>query len=107
FDFIKQFYLMTGHWVHEQVRNVPGLAEADRKKIDFYLGQFLDAIAPSNFIMTNPEILQETIDSNGRNLIRGLDNLAVDLERGKGKLAIRMTDLDAFEIGRNLATAPG
>src|SRR3546814_1401369 len=68
FDFIKQFYLMTGHWVHEQVRNVPGLADADRKKIDFYLGQFLDAIAPSNFVMTNPEVLQETIESNGENL---------------------------------------
>ncbi len=107
FDFIKQFYLITGRWVHEQVRSVPGLAEADRKKIDFYLGQFLDAVAPSNFVMTNPEVLQETIESNGQNLIRGLDNLAADLERGQGRLAIRMTDLDAFEIGRNLATAPG
>jgi polyhydroxyalkanoate synthase len=107
FDFIKQFYLITGRWVHDQVRSVPGLAEADRKKIDFYLGQFLDAIAPSNFVMTNPEVLHETVESNGQNLIRGLDNLAADLERGKGTLAIRMTDLDAFEIGRNLATTPG
>ncbi|HBC53850.1 MAG TPA: class I poly(R)-hydroxyalkanoic acid synthase, partial [Alphaproteobacteria bacterium] len=65
------------------------------------------AISPSNFVLTNPEILRSTLEQNGENLVRGLENLLSDLERGRGKLAIRMTDMDAFEIGKNIAITPG
>ena len=58
-------------------------------------------------LLTNPEVLRETLESGGENLVRGLNNLLDDLERGKGKLTITMTDLDAFEVGENIATTPG
>ena len=64
-------------------------------------------MAPSNFLATNPEVLRLTIETRGENLLRGLKNMLEDLERGKGRLAIRMTDLDAFEVGENIATTPG
>ena len=64
-------------------------------------------MAPSNFVMTNPEVLRATIESRGENLLNGLKNLLDDLERGKGRLAITMTDMEAFKIGENIATTPG
>ena len=64
-------------------------------------------MAPSNFVATNPEVLRLTLETRGENLLRGLKNMLEDLERGKGRLAIKMTDLDAFEVGRNIATTPG
>jgi len=107
FDFIKQSYLLTARWMQDTVRQVDGLDDKAAQKVDFYTRQFADAMAPSNFLLTNPEVLRATVESNGDNLVRGLDNLLADLERGKGKLAIRMTDMAAFEIGRNVAASPG
>src|SRR6202023_2461410 len=75
--------------------------------VDFYTRQFVDAIAPSNFLLTNPEVLRTTLESGGENLVRGLQNLLGDLERGKGRLSIRMTDTEAFRIGENIAVTPG
>src|SRR5208282_4964989 len=77
------------------------------RKIDFYTRQFVDAMAPSNFVMTNPEVLRATVESRGENLVNGLKNLLDDLERGKGRLSISMTDMNAFKIGGNVATTPG
>jgi polyhydroxyalkanoate synthase len=107
FDYIKQSYLLTARWLQETVRDVEGVDERTARKIDFYTRQFVDAIAPSNFLMTNPEVLRATIDSRGENLINGLKNLLDDLERGKGRLAIKMTDMEAFRIGENIAVTPG
>ncbi len=107
FDFIKQSYLLTARWIQNTVREVEGLDPETAKKVDFYTRQFVDAMAPSNFVMTNPEVLRETLKSGGENLVRGLENLLEDLERGKGRLRIRMVDEDAFEIGVNIATTPG
>ncbi len=107
FDFVKQSYLLTSRWLLNTVNDVDGLDEKTAKKVDFYTRQFVDAMAPSNFVVTNPEVLRATVDSNGENLVKGLDNLLGDLERGKGKLQIKMTDLDAFEVGRNIAVSPG
>ena len=72
----------------------------------FYARQFADAIAPTNFVLTNPEVLRETLKSNGENLVRGLDNLLSDLKRGQGNLSIRQTT-DNFVIGRDIATDAG
>ena len=107
FDFIKQSYLMTARWLQGTVRNVEGLDEQTARKVDFYTRQFVDAIAPTNFVLTNPEVLRATIESRGENLVQGLKNLLDDLERGKGHLAISMTDPSAFKIGENVAASPG
>jgi polyhydroxyalkanoate synthase len=107
FDFIKQSYLLTSRWLVDTVNQLEGSDEKTRQKIDFYTRQFVDAMAPSNFVATNPEVLRATLESGGENLLRGLNNLLDDLGRGRGRLAIRMTDLDAFELGKNIAVTPG
>ena len=107
FDFVKQSYLLTARWLQSTVQSIEGLDEKTSRKIDFYTRQFVDAMAPSNFVLTNPEVLRATIESRGENLLKGLENLLDDLERGKGHLKIRMTDLEAFEIGKNIAVTPG
>jgi len=106
FDFVKQSYLLTANWVQDTVSKVEGIDDDTRKRINFYTKQFVDAIAPTNFILTNPEVLRATLQSNGENLVKGLDNLLEDLERGKGRLSIRQS-ADAFRIGENIATTPG
>jgi polyhydroxyalkanoate synthase len=107
FDYIKQSYLLTARWLQHNVREVEGLDDKTAKKVDFYTRQFVDAMAPSNFVLTNPEVLRTTMESGGDNLLKGLNHLLDDLDRGKGKLQIKMTDLDAFEVGKNLAVTPG
>ena len=107
FDFIKQSYLVTARWIQGTVGKVGGLDAQTARKVDFYTRQFVDALAPSNFALTNPEVLRATIESRGENLLKGLENLLADLERGKGRLAISMTDPTAFRIGENVATTPG
>lgn len=107
FDFIKQSYLLSARWLQHSVADVSGLEPQAARKIDFYTRQFVDAMSPSNFLMTNPEVLKATIDSNGENLVKGLENMLEDLERGKGSLRISMTDFDAFALGKNLALTKG
>jgi polyhydroxyalkanoate synthase len=107
FDFIKQSYLLSARYVQDVVGHVDGLDPKTAKKIDFYARQFTDAMSPSNFLLTNPEVLRRTAETGGENLLRGLNNLLTDLERGRGKLTIRMTDMDAFKLGENIAVSPG
>jgi polyhydroxyalkanoate synthase len=107
FDFIKQSYLLSARWIQTVVKDVEGLDDRSAQKVDFYTRQFVDAMAPSNFLMTNPEVLRRTVETGGENLVRGLNNLLADLERGKGNLQIRMTDFEAFKVGENIATTPG
>jgi len=107
FDFIKQSYLLTARWLQSTVREVDGLDEKTARKVDFYTRQFVDAMAPSNFLLTNPEVLRTTIESGGENLVTGLKHVLEDLERGKGRLMIKMTDTDAFKVGENIAVTPG
>ncbi|HWD60355.1 MAG TPA: class I poly(R)-hydroxyalkanoic acid synthase, partial [Stellaceae bacterium] len=107
FDYIKQSYLLTARFIQGAVKEVGGLDDHAGRKIDFYTRQFVDAMAPSNYVLTNPEVLRATAESGGENLLNGLGNLLDDLERGKGRLAISMTDMAAFEIGGNVATTPG
>jgi polyhydroxyalkanoate synthase len=77
------------------------------QKVDFYSRQFVDALSPSNFLLTNPEVLRKTVETGGENLLKGLTNLLTDLELGRGRLRIRMTDTEAFRLGENIATTPG
>ena len=107
FDYIKQSYLIAARWLHGAVASVEGLDEHTRKKVDFFTRQYIDALAPSNFALTNPEVFRETVASGGQNLVKGLNNLLNDIERGHGQLRISMTDSRAFELGVNIATTPG
>src|SRR5258707_1519288 len=106
FDFIKQSYLLAANAMQEMVGKLHGLDEKERGRVAFYTRQFADALAPTNFPLTNPDVLKATIASNGENLVKGLDNLLADIERGHGELSIRQS-ADGFTIGENIATAPG
>ncbi|MGB0683529.1 MAG: PHA/PHB synthase family protein [Magnetovibrionaceae bacterium] len=107
FNYIKQSYLLTSRWLTSTINDVDGLDDKTAEKVDFYTRQFVDAFSPSNFLMTNPEVLRTTMETGGENLINGLQNMLTDLERGKGQLKISMTDMEAFTIGENIATTPG
>ena len=107
FDYIKQSYLIAARHIHDAVSSVEGLPEDTQNKINFFTRQYVDALSPSNFALTNPQVLRETLQSGGQNLLRGLNNLLADLERGEGELRIRMTDEAAFQVGVNVATSPG
>ena len=107
FDFIKQSYLLSARFVQDVVTQVDGLDPKTAQKVDFYSRQFVDAMSPSNFLLTNPEVLRKTAETGGENLIKGLNNLLSDLERGKGKLHIKMTDMDAFKLGENIGVSKG
>ena len=107
FDYIKQSYLLAAKHINKAVSEVEGLDEKEAAKADFFTRQFVDALSPSNFVLTNPEVLKATVDSKGENLVNGLENMLNDFERGGGHLAISMTDRTAFEVGGNVATTPG
>jgi polyhydroxyalkanoate synthase len=107
FDFLKQTYLVTARWAGDLVENAEGLDEHTRHKARFYVKQIANAISPSNFILTNPELFRETVASSGENLVRGMRMLAEDIQAGKGDLKLRQADNSRFEIGKNLATTPG
>jgi polyhydroxyalkanoate synthase len=107
FDFIKQSYLLSARWLRSLVQDVPGMSAKDQEKVDFYTRQFISAVAPSNFLLTNPAVLRKANETGGRNLLDGLEHLLADLERGKGRLQISMADEQAFEVGRNVATSRG
>ncbi|MBC00422.1 MAG: class I poly(R)-hydroxyalkanoic acid synthase [Rhodobacteraceae bacterium] len=107
FDFVKQIYLITSQWAEQLVVEAADLDEHTRHKADFYVKQIANALSPSNFVLTNPELLRETLESNGENLVRGMKLLAEDIEAGKGDLKIRQSDPTKFKVGKNLGITPG
>ena len=107
YDFLKQAYLLSTRWAKQLVSDAAGLDPHTRQKAEFYMRQITNAVSPSNFVLTNPELLRETVLSNADNLVRGMHMLAEDIETGGGDLKIRQSDASMFEVGRNLATTPG
>ena len=107
FDYVKQSYLIAARHIHDVVSGVQGLPDESKKKVDFFTRQYVDALSPSNFAVTNPQVLRETMKSGGTNLVKGLKNLLEDLDEGDGQLRIKMSDEKAFRIGLNVATTPG
>ena len=107
FDYIKQSYLLAARWIQGTVAEVDTLDAKTKRKVEFYTRQFVDAMAPSNFVLTNPAALKQAAETKGESLISGLRHLLHDLERGKGNLKISMTDETAFRIGENIAVSPG
>jgi polyhydroxyalkanoate synthase len=106
-DYIKQFYLLMSRFLESSVDGVKGVDPHTHHKQKFYTRQFLSAVAPTNFAATNPVVLKATTESRGENLIKGLRNLIADLERGGGRLSLRMSDPSAFRFGENIAISPG
>ena len=106
FDFVKQSYLIAARHIHDTVAGTEGLDDSTQQKVNFFTRQYIDALSPSNFALTNPEVFRETVKSHGQNLIKGLNNLLNDMT-DDGQLRIRMTDTSAFEMGKNVATTPG
>ncbi|MDH3690555.1 MAG: class I poly(R)-hydroxyalkanoic acid synthase [Gammaproteobacteria bacterium] len=107
FDYIKQSYLLAARYLQTTVGNGDSLDSNTARKVEFFTKQFVDALSPTNFAATNPQVLRATVESRGANLVEGFKNMLADLDRGKGALNIKMTDTDAFELGRNVATTPG
>jgi poly[(R)-3-hydroxyalkanoate] polymerase subunit PhaC len=107
FDVIRQSYLITSRWLTKTMSEIENLSEEDARKVQFHTAQLADALSPSNFLLTNPEVIRETVESGGQNLVRGMQNLKRDMEAGKGHLKIKMADDQAYELGKNIATAPG
>jgi polyhydroxyalkanoate synthase len=107
FDFVKQAYLLSAHWAEELVAGAKDLDPHTKQKAEFYIKQIGNALSPSNFVLTNPELFRETMQSNAENLARGMQLLAEDIEAGGGDLKIRQSDAGSFEVGRNLAISPG
>jgi polyhydroxyalkanoate synthase subunit PhaC len=107
FNFIKKYYSLTANTIQTMVTLADGLDEKTEKQINFYTQQFIDATSPCNFVITNPEVLRLTLKTKGQNLLNGLENMHEDLERNNGQFNIKMTDLNAFRIGENIASTPG
>jgi polyhydroxyalkanoate synthase subunit PhaC len=107
FDFVMQLYLLTTQWALDAVRGAEGLDSHTRRKAEFYVQQITNALSPSNFVLTNPEVLRETISSNAENLVRGMQMLAEDVAAGQGQLRIRQSDSANLNVGEQLANTPG
>jgi polyhydroxyalkanoate synthase len=107
FDFWKQAYLVTAKWAEDMLHNTEGLDGRTRQRAEFYLRQVASALSPSNFPLTNPEVLRETLATNAENLVQGMSLLAEDMRKSGDLLKISQTDATAFDVGRNLATTPG
>ncbi len=107
FSMLRESYLATAEFITDLVNRTEGVDEATKRKATFYIKQAVDAASPSNFLMTNPAALRALFETGGESLIKGVANLADDLKRGKGNLAISQTDLEAYRVGENVATTPG
>jgi polyhydroxyalkanoate synthase len=107
FDTLKQSYLLTGKWIRETLSGVDGLDERNRQRVDFFARQYISALSPTNFALTNPEVIAETVKTGGENLLRGLEAFLDDVRAGDGQLKVRLTDETAFVVGKDIATSPG
>ena len=106
-DFVKQSYLLISRWVYDAIDQAEGIDAATKRRAQFHADQFLSAMSPTNVPALNPDVMDETMATQGANFLKGMENFMADLERGHGELAIRQADLDHFKVGENLATTPG
>lgn len=108
FNYIKQSYLLTADWVAKTIDSNDHIDDFTKQKLSFYARQFVDAISPTNFALTNPDVIEATIQSNGENLVEGLKNLIHDIEKSPaGSLRPTMVEEGVFEVGKNVATSEG
>ncbi|WP_332657734.1 class I poly(R)-hydroxyalkanoic acid synthase [Brevundimonas sp.] len=107
FDVMRQSYLVTADWMNGLVSSVEDVDPLTKRRAEFFTKLLTDAFSPSNFLASNPAALKALAETNGESLVRGMQNFAADMERGAGKLKISQADYGKFEVGVNVATAPG
>ncbi len=107
YDALKQAYLVTTQWTKDMVQTAEGVDAHTKQKASFYVDNILNALSPTNFPVTNPEVLRTTLSSNGENLLRGLEKLQNDMSANGGRLRIKQVDSSGFKLGENIATTPG
>jgi len=107
FDVMRQSYLVTADWMNGLVSSVEDIDPRTKRRAEFFTKLLTDAFSPSNFLASNPAALKALAETNGESLVKGMQNFAADLERGAGKLKISQADYGRFEVGKNVATAPG
>ncbi len=107
FKYVKNQYLLNAQMLRTIVADAPGLDDRDQGRLDYFTGQLIDALSPTNFLSTNPDALEAAVATNGDSLVQGLENLVQDLEANDGDLMVTLSDPTAFELGKNLATTPG
>ncbi|TFI57464.1 class I poly(R)-hydroxyalkanoic acid synthase [Sphingomonas parva] len=103
FDMIRQSYLLVSERLLGSVDAIEGIDSRQREKLRFLTRSFVDAMAPSNFALTNPMVIERAIETKGESLLKGLENMLRDLSKGQ----LTHTDPTAFEVGRNIAVTPG
>ena len=103
FDMIRQSYLLVSERLLGSVDAVEGVDDKSREQLRFATQSFVDAMSPSNFVATNPVVLEKAMETKGESLLKGLENMLRDLDKGQ----LTHTDPNAFEVGRNIATTPG
>ncbi|PIE44296.1 MAG: class I poly(R)-hydroxyalkanoic acid synthase [Gammaproteobacteria bacterium] len=107
FDYIKQAYLIYANSMMSLVEGIDGTTSKTHDQFVFFTRQFVNALSPSNFVFTNPEVLRKTIASGGGNLLEGLKQFVDDYKKNPGLINVSMTDYSAFRVGQNVATTPG
>ncbi|WP_093094748.1 PHA/PHB synthase family protein [Shimia aestuarii] len=107
FNFLKQQYMLNAQAIEKAVEELDGLEPKEKQRIEYFAQQIVDMMSPTNFLGTNPDVLEKALETDGQSLIDGLENLIADLEANNGELVVRLADESAFEIGGNIATAPG
>ncbi|MFP4327686.1 MAG: PHA/PHB synthase family protein [Paracoccaceae bacterium] len=107
FNFVKQQYLIYAQAVQQAVEDIDDLDPVEQRRLKYFARQIVDMMAPTNFLGTNPEALEKALETEGESLVKGLENLVADLEANDGDLVVKLADEHAFEVGRNIGTAPG
>jgi len=107
FEFMRRSYSLNTDWLLTLINNAEGLSDQDKRKARFLAQQTADAFAPTNFFATNPAALKAMLETGGESVLKGIRQAREDIERGRGKLTISQTDETPFEVGVNVATAPG
>ena len=107
FKLIKQHYTISSKIIEETIDDLDSLSKSDKKQISFFTKQMIEFFSPSNFLGTNPEALTQALETNGKSLVDGLENLVTDVESSTGDLTVSLTDTQAFEVGENLAITEG
>ncbi len=107
FNFIKQSYLLYSKTMFDMIDAIEGLDPKVKERLVFFTRQAINSMSPSNFVLTNPELLKLTIENNGENLVNGLNRLRKDAETSADVLRISMTNDEAFQLGKQIAVTPG
>ncbi|THH36242.1 class I poly(R)-hydroxyalkanoic acid synthase [Aliishimia ponticola] len=107
FNFIKQQYQINSDAIRAAVDDAVDLDPMEKKRLKYFSQQIIDMMAPTNYLATNPDVLEKALETEGESLVKGLENLIADLEANDGELVVKLADEKAFALGENIATSEG